>query len=252
MAKTPNSQDAIASAINGIEFPTSHSIEVNNDTIFVKQKGMNASDWVASIALIFTIISTIGTLVWQGRLRKKDKQEQRKIRNNDIEFQNKTRKKDDKMRQWNALYPHRLRFYTDFYDVLFKFVNYKGRIKNKQLGGGREVAINIISTTDLIEFCNLFNKFDEESKVLFDKNIQDLVHGIYLKMKTFIDKPLPDDNRNMSALAFTIENNKDADVSKALNDQLTLVQQNILDIKLDQNLRDNFKKALDPKAANNE
>ncbi|MBN1325157.1 MAG: hypothetical protein JW974_02975 [Alphaproteobacteria bacterium] len=221
------------------------SVEIKNEPLSIKQSGVSVSDWVASIALIFTILSTIITLLWQRHLRKEDKAEQLAIRVRDAEESKNTRQKDDIVRKWNALYPHRLKFYTEFYDVLFQFVNYKGSSKDILTNSGTETFVDIrVRYLDIAHFCSLFNKFDEESKILFDKDIKQSVHIIYQIVKGFMDKPLPDRDEDLASLAVVIESVQSG-YNKPISKALKMIQERVFDVKLNDELRINFQKQLD-------
>ena len=66
------------------------------------------SDFIVAVTSIAALFISIHTIKRENILRQKD--EQQRI---------KQQEKEDKIKKWNALYPHRLKFYTDFYFSLF-------------------------------------------------------------------------------------------------------------------------------------
>lgn len=188
-------------------------------------------DWeiLAQIATCVTglsaVVVPILTYVWQKKDRKADKKEQELLR-----------RKEDSLRQWNANYPHRLRFYTEFYDTLFRFVNYHGSIREKLDNGGTETRIDIrIRPMDVLDFYNTFNRLDEEAKMLFGSEISDPVHMVYEKIRTFVDE------HNIADLSMIIENNKyKTGVGKDFNERLKVLQSELKAEKLNSSLRDFF------------
>lgn len=128
-------------------------------------------DYVAIIALIVSLL----TFGLQWRDRKKDKKEQRKLREQDKQEQIERTKKEDAIRKWNALYPHRLEFYTSFYDYLFKLLNCN---KNRS---------SSIICNELKDYCMKFNKLTEDSKVLFDDEICSSVRRVYDLLFNFLN-----------------------------------------------------------------
>lgn len=198
-------------------------VRIANETLVID----TGTDWVAIIALAFSILSTIAILIWQNYLRKKDKEEQ-------IE----RIKKEDKIRQWNALYPYRIKFYTDFYDTLFQFVNYQGKqssIPDATLMGDVTVNMNEINI-----FLQKFNKFTEEAKVLFNARIQKDVKKVYLLVNDFVQNPYSADNTKQQYAAFIGANHLQREIKKNLKN----IQENIKNLKLDTDLRQAFKQFL--------
>lgn len=195
------------------------------DVIQVHQSGMSASDWTA----IFALVVSIATLVWQWLDRRYDRKEQAKLR-----------KKEDALRLWNANYPHRLRFYTEFYDTLFRFVNYRGSIREKLENSGTETRIEIkIRPMDILDFCNTFNRLDEEAKMLFGKEISKPVHTIYTMVKQFVDA------HNIQDLSMIIENSRDrTQPGNNFNARLIALQKDLQEEKMNSQLRDFFASVL--------
>lgn len=189
-------------------------IEIVNDKIVIDA----GTDWVAILALCFTIISTIGILLWQNYLRKQDEKQRIKQQN-----------KEDEIKKWNALYPHRLKFYTDFYDTLFRFLAY---CKMHQMQAKIE---------ELQEYCSLFNKFAEDAKVLFNEDIQRRVHLVYDTLYSFLNDKFIQNigNKNIPSSLWDGENFEDC-ILKRINQ----MQQDIKDLKLDTDLRKQFEKIL--------
>lgn len=131
-------------------------VRIINDKLVID----TGTDWTAIIALIFSVLSTIGILLWQNYLRKKDKKEQAKIRKEDKKEEQKRIVKEDKIRKWNALYPYRIKFYTDFYDTLFRLLK-----MCKKLQSTHSLAENIKNQkAELIEYCSLFISLQRNQK----------------------------------------------------------------------------------------
>lgn len=192
------------------------------------------TDWTAIIALGFSILSTIFILLWQNYLRKQDKKEQLKR----IE-------KEDKVRQWNALYPHRLNFYTEFYDTLFQFVEYKGK---QSLTPDASLMDNVLIDLDDIDiFLKKFNKFTEEAKVLFDKKVQKEVRSVYCLVKEFVENPYSFNNEDSYSSLLD-----GAHIQHQLRENLYQVQNNVRDLKLNDVLRHRFEQILTVESNENE
>ena len=198
-------------------------IRIANETLVID----TGTDWVAIIALAFSILSTIAILIWQNYLRKKDKEEQ-------IE----RIKKEDKIRQWNALYPYRIKFYTDFYDTLFQFVNYQG--KQSSIPDATLMDDVIVNMNEINIFLQKFNKFAEEAKVLFNARIQKDVKKVYLLVNDFVQNPYSADNTKQQYVAFIGANH----LQKEIKENLKNIQENIKNLKLDTDLRQAFKQFL--------
>ena len=203
-------------------------VRIANETLVID----TGTDWVAIIALGFSILSTIAILIWQNYLRKQDKQEQ-------IE----RIQKEDKIRQWNALYPYRIKFYGEFYDVLYRFVYYKGSVKDRLCNTGTEQkSVLEIRPSDIMEFCNQFNRFSEEAKVLFNNTIYLKVKKIYKEVENFMRNPI-EDNNDDDLISFTeiLENSRFPSITKdKIVQNLQKLQENIYDEKLDIMLRKEF------------
>lgn len=131
-------------------------IKLLNDTIKVD----SGTDWVAICALIISGI----TVLWQWKDRKQD-----------IELQ-----------QWNALYPHRLEFYTDFYKSVFDFLHYNTNedVEPKQV------------VDDMDVFFKNFETYNKEVDVLFSSNdlIKQAIHRFYDTIIKLKKEPLGHDN----------------------------------------------------------
>ena len=196
-----------------------------NDTIKV-DSGTSISDWCAIVALLFSI----GTLIWQGILRRQDKQEQlERIQ------------KEDKIRQWNALYPHRLDFYTDFFKTYNQFVNYtetsfEVRLPNRA-GFSQERVFN---TKELFGFVQKFYNFCEESEVLFNKDISDLVCNVYDVIQDLGYQPLPNISETLQDLSIEISSFEKEREYTAIKEKLLSIQSQLIDLKWDIDLRKKF------------
>ena len=222
-------------------------VKIINDKLVID----TGTDWTAIIALVFSILSTIGILWWQNYLRKKDKEEQAQIRESDKREKQIRIKKEDAIRQWNALYPHKLQFFTDFYDTLFRFVNYTGssieRLRTNSIRGTEKILDNTIRPSDILEFCSLFNKFDEEAKILFDSEIQTDTHRIYRLIYDFVNNPIPDKDKSLNEYRAILDNNMRFPDYEKIVEQLQNVQLQIKDLKLEEELRRKFKNSLECK-----
>ena len=221
---------------------TEEIVRIANDTIAVD----TGTDWIAVIALVFSVLSTIGILWWQNYLRKKDKEEQRLLREKDRQEQLERTKKDDAARKWNALYPYRIKFYTEFYDVLYRFVYYNGSDRERLCNSGTQQRTDIrIRPIDIIEFCNKFNKFTEEAKVLFDKHIHQKVKQIYIQVEKFVKEPLKQEGKSLIEYTGIIEGNgRDSKVYQFIEEGLRDLQHAVYDEKLNAVLRNEFNKYL--------
>ncbi len=212
-------------------------VQLINDALKITQLNI---DWVGIIALIFSVLATIGTLWWQGHIRKKDLENQdahwraeNRRWEEERERQVKQQQQDNVIKKWLAEYPYKLKFYTEFYDTLFKFVNYCGSAKSKLDNCGTDTRVEIkIRPTDIQEFCNTFNRLDEEAKVLFGDEIIGPVHMIYEKVKVFIDA------FNIKDLSMIIENHKyNTGEGKIFNEKLKELQNELKEEKLNYELR---------------
>ena len=212
--------------------------ELMNDVIYVHNSGI---DWVAWIALLVSIAATIGTLWWQNRIRQKDKEQQKE-----------DKKADDAMRKWSAEYPHKLKLFTDFYDVLFRFVNYKGSPRQMPVSSGKDMTFVQIHIDDLLEFYSQINRIDEECKILFPGAIERKVHEVYDIMYKFIHSEVCSEKGNMFNAIDVIENQKQSLVYKTMRENLEKAQEDIKYLKLEDDLRQKFIKALECKGLENE
>jgi len=214
-------------------------IELLNEPLFVQQSG---TDWGAIAAIISTIIAAIslGFTVYsnaqQRELRNKDVDEQRKIRQQDLEYDQKLVEQDDKISKWNALFPHRLKLYTDLYDTLFAFVNYKIQNKPEPSFTGKTYPDKDKTISGLINFCKLFNKYDDEAKMLFGMDVSSKIHEIYLISKHILDE-----------IGYSPELSN-AELAKinmgTIETKLADYQKEIKLRKLEPELRENFRKYL--------
>lgn len=197
-----------------------------NDVITVQNSGI---DWVALFALAISIFA-----LWlQHHVRKKDLVEQRK--NADA---------DEKMRKWSAAYPYKLKLFTDFYDVLFRFVNYKGSPRQMPVNKGKDMMFVQIHVADLQEFYSQINRICEECKVLFPGEIESKVHKVYEIMNNFMYAKLGNELGNMFDSIAVIENNTCCLAYNKLQENLERAQNEIRQLKLEDGLRNLFRAAL--------
>lgn len=212
------------------------TISIINDALKVHQQGISASDWIAMLAFAFSV----GTLFWQNRIRKKD-----------LEIQRQEKKADYIMRKWSAEYPHKLKLFTDFYDVLFRFVNYKGSPKQMPVSSGKDMTFVQVHVNDLLEFYTEINRIDEECKILFSREIETKVHQVYEIMHDLIYAEIGPEHENMFGVINVIENQKQSMVYKNMCQNMENAQEQIRQLKLENNLRQKFIKALEFKRVNN-
>lgn len=205
-------------------------VRIINDKLVID----TGTDWTAIIALAFSILSTIGILWWQNHLRKKDKKEEQ------IRI-----KKEDAVRKWNALYPYRIKFYTEFYDALFRFLNVCDKAKSDSY-----LAENIKNQKEnLQEYRSLFNKFTEEAKVLFDEYIQSRVRCVYDEIDIFLNDIMVETIDNLD---FLVKIDKLENIQYHLSQKIKILIQNIKDLKLDTDLRQKFEQILTMKGNEDE
>lgn len=174
-------------------------VKIVNDNFILNTE----TDWVAIFALVISII----TLIWQWQDRKKDIQ----------------------LQQWNALYPYRLDFITNFYAELFKFTEYKREIESNSIK---------IPAKDLLDFAVLFNRFNEEAKVLFPQDIQEEVRTVYKIIDDFAKNPNSVD-KDSADYILTVGPRNSASIQ-----DLREIQQRVKFLKLDDVLRRKFLKCL--------
>lgn len=195
------------------------------------------SDFIVAVTSIAALFISIHTIKRENILRQKD--EQQRI---------KQQEKEDKIKKWNALYPHRLKFYTDFYDTLFQFVYYSGsnieKISKNEIMGAENKITRTLKISDIVRFCSLFNMFNEEAKVLFSPKIQEETHKIYQLVKDFIDCPIKGKRKSLSEYAYILENKIIFPDYKNIEDNLRDIQKQIQDFKLADSLRYEFQKSL--------
>lgn len=197
-------------------------------------------DLLVKIATIVMGVSAILVPIWTYNRQNEDRERQDEIRKADKVEQRILRKQDDDLRLWNANYPHRLRFYTEFYDTLFRFVNYRGSVREKLGNSGTETRIEIkIRPMDILDFCSTFNRLDEEAKMLFGKEISKPVHMIYTMVKTFVD------NHNIQDLSMIVENHQaPTQLGNNFNARLIALQKDLQEEKMNSQLRDFFASVL--------
>ena len=214
-------------------------VELINEPLIIQQYG---TDWgavaaiisaaIAAISLWFTAIST----AQQRRIRKEDLEEERETRRQDLERDQRLMEQDDKISKWNALFPHRLKLYTDLYDTLFAFVNYKVQTKQHLNFSHMYVADIDKTIAGLINFYELFNKYDEEAKMLFGVDVSSKVHEIYLISKqTLDDLGCNPQFSDIKAAKINVD---------TLKEKLVEYQNELKQKKLEPELREAFKKYL--------
>lgn len=201
-------------------------------------------DSLVKIATIVMGVSAVLVPIWTYRQQKRDhkvdKIEQDKIRKKEKEEQRILRQKEDALRQWNANYPHRLQFYTEFYDTLFRLVNYRGSVRQKLANSGTETRIDIkIRPMDIFDFCVTFNRLDEEAKMLFGEEISNPVHMVYTMIKDFVDM------HNIQDLSMIVENNRGStQLGNNFNARLVMLQKDLQEEKMNSQLRKFFASVL--------
>lgn len=191
-------------------------VRIANDTLVID----TGTDWVAFCALVISIVA----LLWQYFARKDE----------------------DKVRLWNALYPYRIKFYTDFYDTLFQFINYQGQ--HTRISDTTLIDDEIVNMNEINIFLQRFNKFTEEAKVLFNERIQEDVKKVYLLINDFVQNPYSVDNEKQQYMAFIGANH----LQKEIKENLKNIQENIKNLKLDTDLRYAFKQFLTMEGNENE
>lgn len=214
-------------------------VELLNEPLIIQQYG---TDWGAIAAIISTVIAAIS--LWftakssalQRQIRKEDRDEEREIRRQDLEHDQQLMEQDDKISKWNALFPHRLKLYTDLYDTLFAFVNYKIQTKPHLNYTNMPVADKEKTIAGLIDFYKLFNKYDEEAKMLFGFDVSTKVHEIYLISKqTLDDLGCNPQVSNIAPVKLSID---------TIKDKLAEYQNELKVRKLEPELRESFKRYL--------
>lgn len=192
------------------------------------------------IATIVMGVSAILVPIWTYNRQNEDRKHQDEIREADKVEQRILRQKEDALRQWNANYPHRLQFYTEFYDTLFRLVNYRGSVRQKLANSGTETRIDIkIRPMDIFDFCMTFNRLDEEAKMLFGEEISNPVHMVYTMIKDFVDM------HNIQDLSMIVENNRGStQLGNNFNARLVMLQKNLQEEKMNSQLRKFFASVL--------
>lgn len=192
------------------------------------------------IATIVMGVSAILVPIWTYNRQNEDRKHQDEIREADKVEQRILRQKEDALRQWNANYPHRLQFYTEFYDTLFRLVNYRGSVRQKLANSGTETRIDIkIRPMDIFDFCMTFNRLDEEAKMLFGEEISNPVHMVYTMIKDFVDM------HNIQDLSMIVENNRGfTQLGNNFNARLVMLQKNLQEEKMNSQLRKFFASVL--------
>lgn len=211
-------------------------VRIANDKLYVD----SGIDWVAIIALLVSLI----TFGLQWRDRKKDRKEQRKLREQDRQEQLERTQKEDAVRIWNAEYPYKLKLFTEYYDTLYRFVNYQGSVKEKTGSNATTLSQCRIRATDIMDMCSLLNKYTEEAKVLFSQPIQKEIKTNYRKVEAFLNNPI---GQGKSLFEYTniLENNdRGQNVYNQISENLKTLQQEIKDEKMMDLSRKKFDKEL--------
>lgn len=192
------------------------------------------------IATIVMGMSAVLVPIWTYNRQNEDRKHQDEIREADKVEQRILRQKEDALRQWNANYPHRLQFYTEFYDTLFRLVNYRGSVRQKLANSGTETRIDIkIRPMDIFDFCMTFNRLDEEAKMLFGEEISNPVHMVYTMIKDFVDM------HNIQDLSMIVENNRGStQLGNNFNARLVMLQKDLQEEKMNSQLRKFFASVL--------
>lgn len=174
---------------------------------------------VSSIADILVAITSVSAL-W---LSAKSYIRENENRKEDEKQRIKQQEKEEAIRKWNALYPHRLEFYTSFYDNLFKLLNCN---KNRSTS---------IICNDLKDYCIKFNKLTEDSKVLFDDEICSSVRRVYDLLFNFLNN----NDISMVGQAKAVENLWENKVN-GFTYEFDCLLKEIENSKLDTDLRNKF------------
>lgn len=181
---------------------------------------------ISSIADILVAITSVVALVLSGKSYFRE---------------NENRKRDIELQQWNALYPHRLEFYTDFFKTYNQFVNYTEEAFEVKiptiLGQSQE---RIIKPKELFAIIQKFYNFCEEAKVLFDKDISDLVCNVYSVIQDLGYQPLSNIGETLQDLSIEISSIKNEEKYTAVKERLLSIQSQLIELKWDTDLREKF------------
>lgn len=215
-----------------------HTIELVNDTINVS----SGIDWIAVIALIVSLI----TFKLQWNDRKKDRKEQQLLREKDKQEQQNRIKKEDEIRRWNALYPYRLKFASEFFDVLYRFLNYMPIVEKD---GFSTVSYRIdkktINTVELCDYCSSFNRFAEDSKILFDDTISKEVCAVFEIIQDFIQKPFTESDTTVRELDEEVSSlGRTGGIFMELEPSLNQTKDKIKNLGLDTKLKEQIRKVM--------
>lgn len=167
-------------------------------------------------------------------------------------WQKRDSKHDERIRKWAAEYPHKLKLFTDFYDVLFRFVNYTGSSRQRSSRNGGDWMDIQVRVRDLLNFELQINRIDEECKILFSKDVQEQVHKVYIHINKFINKPITPDNRSIKDLEGMLENSRLSEEYNQMTTSLRSIQEEIKNQKIAPNLRNLFIKELELSGGENE
>ncbi len=172
------------------------------------------ADILVAITSVIALCLSVKSYIRENKNRKKD--ENQRI---------KQQEKEDAIRKWNALYPHRLEFYTSFYDYLFKLLNC-----NKHRSP-------YVICKELKDYCAKFNKLTEDSKVLFDDEIYSSVRRVYDLLYAFLNN----NHISIEGQAKAVKNLWGKKEDKFTNKLDSLLQE-VKNAKLDTDLRNKFLK----------
>ena len=219
--------------------------ELVNKVLPFHQVGMGASDWIAILALLVALIG----LLCQIHSHRKSLKWQNKIRIQDLERQRKEKLADDKMRKWSAEYPHKLKLITDFYDTLFRLINYKGSVEKILANNGTQNKLDVrIRVSDIMNFLSQINRIDEESQIIFkdNKQITQNIHSVWKKVKSFIENPLNNEH-SLAEIESTINNIKHLQTNDTyikLEESLKNLQKELKEYKILDTLRKEFQDSI--------
>ncbi len=155
-------------------------------------------------------------------------------------WQKRDSKRDERIRKWTAEYPHKLKLFTDFYDVLFRFVDYTGSVRQRTMRNGGDRMDMQIHVSDLLDFELQINRIDEGCKILFSKDVQTQVHEVYVRIHEFINRPIRRNGESMKELAEFLENSRLTEEYNQMKTNLYSIQEEIKNQKIAPDLRNLF------------
>lgn len=199
-------------------------------------KGLSISsiaDILVAITSVVALWLAIKSFIRENENRKEDEKQR-------IQQQ----KKEDAVRLWSAKYPYKLKLFTEYYDTLYRFVNYKGSVKEKIGSNKTTLSQCRIRATDIMDMCSLLNQYTEEAKVLFSQPIQDEIKENYKKVENFINDPIGE-GKSLFEYTNILENNdRGQHLYSQINENLKILQQEIKDEKMMDLSRKKFDKEL--------